>query len=37
LSWWPESETIAQHEWVEQGEEEEDVIEEEVWSDAFYE
>ncbi|KAJ9607814.1 hypothetical protein H2200_007893 [Cladophialophora chaetospira] len=38
LSWWPEPESTAQHEWIEQGaDEEEDVIEEEVWSDAFYE
>jgi len=37
LSWWPENETIAQHEWVDEGDEEEDVIEEEIWSDAFYE
>jgi len=37
LSWWPEPESSAQHEWTEEGAEEEDVIEEEVWSDAFYE
>jgi hypothetical protein len=37
MNWWPESEAIAQHEWVDEGAEEEDVIEEEVWSDAFYE
>ncbi|EXJ68143.1 uncharacterized protein A1O5_08758 [Cladophialophora psammophila CBS 110553] len=36
MSWWPENETLAQHEWVEQNEEE-DVIEDDVWSDAFYE
>jgi len=37
MNWWPEPEKVAQHEWVEEGEEEEDVIEEDVWSDAFYE
>ncbi|KIW67289.1 hypothetical protein PV04_06554 [Phialophora macrospora] len=37
MNWWPETESIAQHEWVDEGAEEEDVIEEEVWSDAFYE
>ncbi|KIW32073.1 uncharacterized protein PV07_03647 [Cladophialophora immunda] len=36
MGWWPEDDTKAQHEWVEQNEEE-DVIEEDVWSDAFYE
>ncbi|KAH0844835.1 hypothetical protein FOPE_09913 [Fonsecaea pedrosoi] len=36
MSWWPENETIAQHEWVEQNEEE-DVIEEDIWADEFYE
>ncbi|EXJ58723.1 hypothetical protein A1O7_06152 [Cladophialophora yegresii CBS 114405] len=39
MNWWPENESLAQHEWVDrdEGAEEEDVIEEEVWSDAFYE
>ncbi|OCT51716.1 hypothetical protein CLCR_09080 [Cladophialophora carrionii] len=37
MNWWPEDESVAQHEWVDEGLEEEDVIEEEVWSDAFYE
>jgi len=37
MDWWPEPEKVAQHEWVEEGEEEEDIIEEDVWSDAFYE
>ncbi|OAL21270.1 hypothetical protein AYO22_08233 [Fonsecaea multimorphosa] len=36
MGWWPEDDAKAQHEWVEQNEEE-DVIEEDVWSDAFYE
>jgi hypothetical protein len=37
MNWWPDNEASAQHEWVERGAEEGDVIEEEVWSDAFYE
>ncbi|KIX02594.1 uncharacterized protein Z518_08535 [Rhinocladiella mackenziei CBS 650.93] len=41
MSWWPENEETARHEWVERdgtsADEEEDVIEEEVWTDAFYE
>lgn len=38
MNWWPENETTAQHVWTgEGGDEEGDVVEEEVWSDAFYE
>lgn len=38
MNWWPENEATAQHVWVEEGGDEEgDVVEEEVWSDAFYE
>ena len=38
MSWWPEDDASAQHEWAEQdGSEEEDMIEEELWSGALYE
>lgn len=42
MSWWPEDEGREQHQWVENGEtlladEEEEVLEEEIWEDAFYE
>lgn len=40
MSWWPESETVASHEWVERNDvaadEEEDILEEEIWAETFY-
>ncbi|KAL2432240.1 hypothetical protein ABEF95_002896 [Exophiala dermatitidis] len=40
MSWWPESDLIAQHHWVERdcgsADEEEEILEEEMWADCFY-
>lgn len=40
MSWWPEDEQIAQHVWVEKdqtsADEEEDILEDCMWTDAFY-
>lgn len=40
MDWWPENEATAQHVWVEKdqvsADEEEDVFEEEIWSETFY-
>ncbi|KEF59239.1 uncharacterized protein A1O9_04083 [Exophiala aquamarina CBS 119918] len=40
MSWWPENEMIAQHVWVEKdqpsADEEEDMLEDCLWTDAFY-
>jgi len=37
MGWWSEKATRAKHEWVDQGEEEEDGIEGDMWRDRFYE
>ncbi|EXJ81118.1 hypothetical protein A1O3_07406 [Capronia epimyces CBS 606.96] len=41
MSWWPEDEMLAQIKWVERdcgsADEEEDLVEEEMWVDTFYE
>lgn len=40
MDWWPESETAAQHVWVEKNQtsadEEEDVFEDAMWSETCY-
>lgn len=40
MSWWPEDEMTAQHVWVEKdhtsADEEEDMLEDCLWTDAFY-
>lgn len=40
MSWWPEDDMVAQHVWVEKdqtsADEEEDILEDCMWTDAFY-